>query len=70
VPQRAFLKRKMEKIINYFKQSVQELKKVNWPTRKETTRYTLGVLGLSFIVAVVLGFIDFGLIRAIGLIIQ
>ena len=70
MPQRAFLKRKMEKIINYFKQSVQELKKVNWPTRKETTRYTLGVLGLSFIVAVVLGFIDFGLIRAIGLIIQ
>lgn len=60
----------MEKIINYLKQSVQELKKVNWPTRKETTRYTLGVLSLSFIVAVVLGFIDFGLIRAIGLIIQ
>jgi preprotein translocase subunit SecE len=70
VPQRAFLKRKMGKITNYLKQSVQELKKVNWPTRKETTRYTLGVLGLSFIVAVVLGFIDFGLIRAIGLIVQ
>jgi preprotein translocase subunit SecE len=70
VPQRAFLKRKMEKIINYLKQSVQELKKVNWPTRKETIHYTLGVLSLSFIVAVVLGFIDFGLIRAIGLIIQ
>jgi preprotein translocase subunit SecE len=60
----------MGKITNYLKQSVQEMKKVNWPTRKETTRYTLGVLGLSSIVAVVLGFIDFGLIRAIELIIQ
>jgi preprotein translocase subunit SecE len=70
VPKGAFLKRKMGKITDYLKQSVQELKKVNWPTRKETIRYTLGVLGLSFIVAIILGFIDFGLIKAMGLIIQ
>ncbi|MFA5360619.1 MAG: preprotein translocase subunit SecE [Candidatus Paceibacterota bacterium] len=60
----------MEKIKTYLKQSIQELKKVNWPTRKETIRYTLGVISLSFIVAVILGFVDFGLIRAIGTIIQ
>ncbi|MDD3098421.1 MAG: preprotein translocase subunit SecE [Candidatus Pacebacteria bacterium] len=70
MPKGAFLKRKMGKITDYLKQSVQELKKVNWPTRKETIRYTLGVLGLSFIVAIILGFIDFGLIKAMGLIIQ
>jgi preprotein translocase subunit SecE len=60
----------MDKIKNYLQQSVQELKKVNWPTRKETIRYTLGVLGLSFIVAVILGFIDFGLIQLFGFIIK
>jgi len=60
----------MENIKRYFKGAIQELKKVNWPTRKETIRYTLGVLGLSFAVAIILGFIDFGLIRAMGAIIK
>ncbi|MDD5760724.1 MAG: preprotein translocase subunit SecE [Candidatus Pacebacteria bacterium] len=60
----------MGKIKTYLKQSIQELKKVNWPTRKETIRYTLGVISLSLIVAVILGFVDFGLIRAMGAIIQ
>lgn len=60
----------MSKIKTYFKGVVQELKKVNWPTRQETTRYTLGVLGLSFAIAIILGFIDSGLIRALGFIIN
>lgn len=60
----------MSKIIDYIKQSIVELKKVNWPTRQETIRYTLGVLVLAFIVAIILGFIDFGLLRAFNLIIQ
>ena len=60
----------MENIKRYFKGAIQELKKVNWPTRKETIRYTLGVLGLSFTVAIILGLIDFGLIRSMGVIIK
>jgi len=35
-----------------------EIKKVNWPTRQETIRYTLIVLGVSVVVAVFLGSID------------
>jgi preprotein translocase subunit SecE len=65
-----FKKNKMENIKRYFKGVIQELKKVNWPTRKETTRYTLGVLGLSFAVAIILGLIDFGLIRAMSAVIK
>lgn len=60
----------MNNIKRYFKGAIQELKKVNWPTRKETTRYTLGVLGLSFAVAIILGLIDFGLIRSMAAIIK
>ena len=60
----------MEKIKRYFKGAIQELKKVNWPTRKETMRYTLGVLGLSFAVAIILGLIDFGFMRAMSAIID
>ena len=34
------------------------MKKVNWPTRKETIKYTLIVIGLSFVVAFFLGGLD------------
>jgi len=60
----------MKNIKRYFRGAIQELKKVNWPTRKETIRYTLGVLGLSFAVAIVLGIIDFGLIKSMSTIIK
>jgi len=42
----------------------------NWPTRKETIRYTLGVLGLSFAVAIILGLVDFGLIKSMATLIK
>jgi len=60
----------MNNIKRYFKGAVQELKKVNWPTRKETIRYTLGVLGLSFAVAIILGLVDFGLIKSMAVLIK
>ena len=37
----------MEKLINYFKSSWAEMKKVSWPTKKQTMNYSLMVLGLS-----------------------
>lgn len=46
------------KIITFLKEVRLEMKKVNWPTRKETIRYTLIVLGVSVIVAVYLGGLD------------
>jgi preprotein translocase subunit SecE len=49
----------MGKIIQYFKDSRIELKKVVWPTKKETTRHTLIVIGVSIFVAAFLGAVDF-----------
>jgi preprotein translocase subunit SecE len=49
----------LEKIKTFLREVRVELKKVNWPTRKETTKYTLMVLGLSFAVAIILGGLDF-----------
>ncbi len=46
-------------IINYFKQSVEELKKVVWPTRKEATQHTLLVIGISLGIAIFLGALDY-----------
>ena len=46
--------------INIFLKEVKlEIKKVNWPTQKETVRDTLIVILVSVVVAVFLGGIDF-----------
>lgn len=47
------------KINNFFKEVISEIKKVNWPTKKETIRYTLIVIGVSTVVAIFLGGLDF-----------
>ncbi len=49
------------KLISYVKESKDELKKVIWPSRKETIKFTLLVIGVSLATAVFLGALDFGL---------
>ncbi|OGZ34788.1 MAG: preprotein translocase subunit SecE [Candidatus Portnoybacteria bacterium RBG_13_41_18] len=49
----------LSKILNFFKEVRIELKKVTWPTRQETIRYTLLVLGVSAGVAIFLGGLDY-----------
>ncbi len=46
------------KLITYLKEVKLEVKKVNWPTREETFKYTLIVLGISIVVASFLGSFD------------
>jgi preprotein translocase subunit SecE len=48
----------MEKITNYVKESYEEMKKVTWPSKKETYQYTLLVIGISIAVAIFLWFLD------------
>ena len=47
------------KITNYLKGSIEEMKKVTWPTKKETYSYTVLVLGISVGVATFLGILDY-----------
>jgi len=49
----------------FFKDSWQELKRVHWPTRKETYAATSVVLVLVLIVALYLALVDLGLTRAV-----
>lgn len=49
----------LSKIGIFLKEVRLEMKKVNWPTRQETIRYTLIVIGISVGVAVFLGATDF-----------
>ncbi len=47
------------KINNFLKEVKSEVKKINWPTKKEAIRDTLTVIGVSIAIAVFLGGIDF-----------
>lgn len=49
----------VQKIKVFFKEVYVELRKVNWLTRNEVLRYTLIVLGVTFIVAALLGGLDY-----------
>jgi preprotein translocase SecE subunit len=44
----------MNKITTFIKEARVELRKVNWPTRTETVKYTSLVVGLSLAVALFL----------------
>jgi preprotein translocase subunit SecE len=55
------------KISVYLKEVVIEMKKVNWPTRQQTIRYTLIVLGISVAVAIFSGILDFIFTRILNL---
>jgi preprotein translocase subunit SecE len=48
----------MKQVINFLKEAKEELKKVSWPSRKQTFRYTLVVIGVSLSVAIFLGVLD------------
>lgn len=58
----------MSKIINYVKGSFEEMKKVTWPGKKETYRYTLLVIGISLALAAFLGALDYFFNWVLGLI--
>ena len=47
------------RIANFLKEVRQELKKVTWPTRRDTVKYTVIVVVISLAVAVFLGAADF-----------
>jgi len=48
-----------QKITAYIKDSIAELKKVTWPTKKQTINYTLLVIGISLGVAAFIGIVDY-----------
>lgn len=49
----------MNKLIKYIKDSMVEMKKVTWPSKKETYNYTVLVIGVSLAMAAFLGILDY-----------
>lgn len=53
----------MNKILVFFREARAELMKVNWPTKQQTINYTLMVIGISVIVAIFLGGLDYFFVK-------
>ncbi|MBU1160657.1 MAG: preprotein translocase subunit SecE [Patescibacteria group bacterium] len=47
------------KLKNYIKASIEEMKKVVWPSKKETYHYVALVIGISLSIALFLGALDY-----------
>lgn len=47
------------KIIEYVKETRQELNHVSWPTRSQAIAFTIVVIVLSVLIGLLLGFFDF-----------
>ena len=55
---------------DFFKEAWQELKKVHWPSRKETYAATLVVIVVVVLISIFLAVVDLGLTKAIQAIID
>lgn len=58
----------IEKIGKFLKEAKVELKKVTWPTPKQTLASTSVVIIVVIIVSIFLGIVDFGLSKVIRLV--
>ncbi len=52
-------------LLRYIKESREELRKVTWPSRKDTTRYSLVVISLCVIIAFFFGGLDWLLTKGL-----
>ncbi len=53
--------------LSFFKEVIAELRKVTWPTREETIRYTAIVFAISIIVGAYVGGLDVLFVRITSL---
>jgi preprotein translocase SecE subunit len=58
------------KLVNYVKEAIAELYKVQWLTRRQTINYTVAVFALSIGVAVFFAAMDWGLSNLLDLLIK
>ncbi len=61
---------KLREFKAFFEQSQVEIKKVTWPTRKETVTTCVAVLALTAVMAAFLGLVDLGVSKLVQVILS
>lgn len=57
-------------VVKYFHESYNELRRVTWPSRKDTIMYSTIVLVLSLVMAALIGGLDLGLSKGLEFLIS
>ena len=57
--EKAVARKQPNAIKRYFNETIGELRKVSWPTRKEATNLTIVVLIVTLSMSALLGFLDY-----------
>jgi preprotein translocase subunit SecE len=60
----------MQRITQFFREVVREIRKVSWPKRKELIRYTITVLSTVTFVALFFAVLDYGISELIRFILE
>jgi len=60
----------LERTVRFLKEVKIELKKVTWPSRKESIGSTSVVIILVILIAIFLGFVDLGLAKIIRIVLS
>ncbi len=63
-------KRRGNPISRYLRETMAELRKVNWPTRQEATQLTIIVIVVMTVTSIFLGLMDFIFSRAFAFILS
>ncbi|WP_166246019.1 preprotein translocase subunit SecE [Paenibacillus turpanensis] len=66
----ARIKQSFGQTFSFFADSIAELKKVKWPTRKELTSYTIVVIVTVLIIAVYFTVLDLGISNLLRLVFE
>lgn len=53
------MKSPIKKLTAYFKEAYAEMRKVVWPTKKQTTMYSIIVIALTLGIAIFFGILDY-----------
>lgn len=64
------LQERVGQLKEYFEESKVELKKVTWPSRKETVSTCIAVIVLTIVMSIYLGVLDLGLSKIVALILS
>ncbi|MEK7542688.1 MAG: preprotein translocase subunit SecE [Patescibacteria group bacterium] len=56
----------MNRIQTFLMESRMELRKVSWPSREDTVRFTIFIIIFSFILGLFLGFLDYVFLKGLG----
>ena len=68
--QAAGLMGKFREFVEFFEESKVEIKKVVWPTRKETVTTCIAVLVVSVVIALYLGVVDLALSKLVEVVLS